>query len=324
MKTELQQIGEDSQHIWTAFMNTIRPVRADLWNYCRKITGSPWEAEDLLQDTLLKAYGSLSAISHRAQPLQAKSYLFRVATNHWIDQCRKRRVLLDSFDEETFIESSPADRQTNPVLVNEAIELLVRHLPPKQVVVLILMESFHFTAPETASLIATTEHAVHATLRRARANIQKLRDRDFAFGTEPIKKESYTHKEVVRRFVDLYNHHDFRGLAALLNEHAVFSFVAMSSKEYGKSVITKASLNPDRERRADIQAMPAMLWGRAVLLLVIIDEEGKVKALNDINSLEVEDGKIVYWSCYYFCREFMKTAADELRLPLEPVVWPKK
>ncbi|TCZ68879.1 RNA polymerase sigma factor [Paenibacillus albiflavus] len=321
MKTELQKIGEDSKQIWAAFMDTVRPFREDLWNYCRKITGSPWEAEDLLQDTLLKTFGSLSAISHRGQPLQAKSYLFRVATNHWIDQCRKRRVPIDSLDEATSIEPSSVEDQTRPVIVNEAIELLVRQLPAKQVVVLILMESYHFTAPEIASLLATTENAVHATLRRARSNIRKLRDCDFIVGTESDEEESTIHKEVVQRFIDLYNKYDFRGLASLIDDHAVYSFVAMSSKEYGKSVITKASLNPDRERRTDIKAMPAILWGRAVLLFTIIDESGNVKALFDINSLEVQDGKIVYWSCYYFCREFMNAAADELGLPLEPVIW---
>ena|SRR5690625_6547681 len=94
-KTEFQLIGENTKTMWDKYWETVAPYRSELWNYCRKITGSPWDAEDLLQDTLLKAFASLSALSHRAQPIQTRAYLFRVATNHWIDQCRKNKVQLD-------------------------------------------------------------------------------------------------------------------------------------------------------------------------------------------------------------------------------------
>src|SRR5690606_37568585 len=117
----------------------------------------PWDAEDLLQDTLLKSFASLSALSHRQQKLQTKSYLFRVASNHWIDQCRKSGRFSSQEIEENDIKEDFID----PLDANEAILSLVKNLTPKQAVVFVLMESFQFKAKEVAQLLASTEGAIN-------------------------------------------------------------------------------------------------------------------------------------------------------------------
>src|SRR5258706_13000997 len=79
---------------WFQFVDTAEPHRSDLHRYCLRLTGSVWSAEDLVQDTLLRGYaavgrGDLHGESSRMRSLRA--YLFRIASNLWIDQVRQSR-----------------------------------------------------------------------------------------------------------------------------------------------------------------------------------------------------------------------------------------
>ncbi|MBS4174018.1 RNA polymerase sigma factor [Bacillus sp. FJAT-49736] len=311
-KTEMQLIGEESKDIWGKFWNLIQPYRHELWHYCLKLTGSPWDAEDLVQDTVLKSFASLSALSHREQPLKPKPYLFRVATNHWLDQCRKKGLLLDENLEE---KSGIAEDLNDQLEIGEVIEGLLRNLAPRQAVVFILMESFRFTAKEVAELIATTEGAVHAMLHRARKRLQTTSFQDL---TSRSSEVSSINKDAIQLFIEKYNQKDFRGLANLIIDEATYSFVEMGSTEYGKETITKYSLNPDKERKHEsVYVHSSYLWDKPALIFVEKTEDGE--RLFDINTIEWKNGKIEKWKCYYFCRNFMEHAADELKLPLAPI-----
>jgi RNA polymerase sigma factor (sigma-70 family) len=312
-KTDLQLVGENTVDQGGRFIEVISPFRSQLWNYCRKLTGSPWDAEDLLQDTLLKSFASLSALSHRDQPLQSKTFLFRVATNHWIDQCRRMKVKLDEEVEEYQCESEMVDS----LEVNEALELLVYHLTPKQTAVFILMESFSFTAKETAELISTTETAINAILHRARANLHKLKSTEE--GTITIRKhtsQQLVNPKIMKLFLDAFNRKDYKGLAKYLIDEATFSFVSMNSSEYGKDTITKKSLNPNKGTKLlkDLFVYTDTLWDQPAIIILINTEHGQM--LNNINTLEWERDKIVRWKDYSFCRDFMQAAAGEIGLPL--------
>lgn len=311
-QTDFQIIGEETKSTWDKYWEIVAPYRAELWNFCRKITGSPWDAEDLLQDTLLKTFASLSALSHRAQPLKTRSYLFRVATNHWIDQCRKNKVVLDDYDDEKV----PGNTTHDSAEVDEAIETLVSNLPPKQVVVFILMNSFRFTAKETAELMVTTEGAVHALLHRARTKLSNLQE---SLAGETVRKAEVNQgdKKVIQAFVKAFNRRDFHAIASLLDDHAVYSFHTQSSKEYGKETIMKFSLATTFRMENVPVAEVTELWGAPVILFMTETKDGK--ELNEVNRLVSEDGKIVGWSGYYFCRELMQAAAEVLGVRLEPL-----
>ncbi len=275
------------------------------------------DAEDLLQDTLLKSFASLSTLSHREQPLQAKSFLFRVATNHWIDQCRKMKVKLNEFEDEHHYGIEVVDR----LEVNEAIEMLFQQLTPKQVIVFILMESFNFTSKETAELIAATETAVNAILYRARANIIKLKaTQESEISTRNQTTVNTLHPETVKVFIDIYNRKDFRGLANLLIDEATFSFVSMNISEYGKDTIIKKSLNPDTGTKLvkDLFVYADNLWGQPAIIILLNTEQGQM--LCNINTLEWEENKIARWKDYSFCRDFMQAAAHELGLKLSDFI----
>ncbi|HET7579263.1 MAG TPA: sigma-70 family RNA polymerase sigma factor [Bacillales bacterium] len=305
-KTEFQEIGEATKVVWDRFWEVAAPYRSELWRYCRKITGSPWDAEDLLQDTLMKTFASLSALSHRTQPLNTRQYLFRVATNHWIDQCRKKKRVLDDYEDE----KTPDPHNDYSLEVNDAIETLVIHLPPKQAVALVLTEAFQFKAKETADLMATTEGAVHALLNRARKNLSILQETAAGGQQPPATSEE---KDVIQAFVAAFNRRDYQGVANLLDEHAVYSFNTQNSHEYGRESIKKYSLATAFKMKNMPFARVTELWGEPVVLFITETRN----ELNEVNRLVVEDGKIVKWVGYYFCRELMKDAADELQMKLE-------
>lgn len=312
MKTDLQVIGESSLGNWDKFWKVVQPFRHQLWHYCLKLTGSPWDAEDLLQDTLLKSFASLSALSHREQPLKAKPFLFRVATNHWLDQCRRtKRFPNVELDEEALSEVS-----VDSLEVNEAILSLMLELTPKQVVVFVLTESFGFSAKEVAKILSSSEGAVEGLLGRARKKLIEMRE-DKVNGKEPTVKMVPT--QTGHAFIEAYNRKDFKRIANMLNDHATYSFVEMTSSEYGKDTIVKYSLNPNKgEKLQNIRVTSQVLFGKQAFIFTKYTENGP--ALFDVNTIEWENEKISEWKCYYFCRESMAYFADYLNLPLAPVI----
>src|SRR5215510_13001177 len=78
-----QDLTQEVQQVWQRFLQRTEPLRPDLHRYCRALTGSVWDAEDLVQDTLLRAFAKLGDISLRID--NPKVYLFRIASNLWVD-----------------------------------------------------------------------------------------------------------------------------------------------------------------------------------------------------------------------------------------------
>lgn len=74
---------------WHRFLDTYEPLRSELYRYCRHLTRSPWEAEDLAQDALARAFVTMGQMGEA--PPNPRAWLFRVASNLWIDQMRRRR-----------------------------------------------------------------------------------------------------------------------------------------------------------------------------------------------------------------------------------------
>ncbi|MFD2043574.1 RNA polymerase sigma factor [Ornithinibacillus salinisoli] len=148
------------------FERIIEKYRQDLTNYCKMLTGTPWDAEDLFQETMIKTFDHKDKLLHHPNP---KAYMFRVASTTWIDFCRKRKVDLD-IDEKKVMELSTED--ADPTVLHEVIEDFASSLPPKQAVVILLMDVFKYTSRETAEMINSTISAVKSTLHRGRKNIQ--------------------------------------------------------------------------------------------------------------------------------------------------------
>jgi RNA polymerase sigma-70 factor (ECF subfamily) len=157
----------EKQDLYSAstILDFINQYRHDLFRFCRMLTRSEWDADDLVQETLMKLF---TFGGKRDIPV-SKSYLFRTAANAWIDICRKNKVVLVELQELP----DTAAVETDPLELQESLEQLLETVPVGQATVVLLMDVFQFTAKETAQMIDSTEGAVKAMLHRARTGIRK-------------------------------------------------------------------------------------------------------------------------------------------------------
>jgi RNA polymerase sigma factor (sigma-70 family) len=162
----------DGGQDYERFIEACMTHEASIRRYCQIKTGSSWDAEDLLQDTLVKAFRW-----HTQHPDReiTRTFLFRIAANAWIDLCRKRNRSVQAYELDEQVLVSYTDWHVSDV--REALELLADHLEPRQVVLVLLHDVFGFTASETASMFALSEGAVKAALHRARQRLKQAADR---------------------------------------------------------------------------------------------------------------------------------------------------
>ena len=276
------------------YLETVEPHRPELYRYARGLTRTPWDAEDLVQETLMRAFSGLGTYSGRVANLRA--YLFRVATNCWIDHRRRRRPAL----------SDPADLdvQTHmPSLgpeVREALERLVGDLPPRERAAVLLKEVFGFSLKEIASSLRTTVGAVKAALHRGR---EKL-------ATPGAAREEKTMPapEVLDVWVDAFNRHDVERILALMTEDCQVVIPGMvddTGAEMGRSVLThtleEASLV--RAERVQIDGQPVIaLWYR-------VDDR---EHIGDVFRLDTASGRITRTCSYYFSPDVLNEVAASL------------
>jgi RNA polymerase sigma-70 factor, ECF subfamily len=149
---------------WHRFLEIYEPLRSDLYRYCRHLTRSPWDAEDLCQDTLARAYVTLGQLGEA--PPHPKAWLFRVASNHWIDQMRRRRA-----EAPREIEREAATAAVEPIATREALGTLVSQLSPQERVAVVLKDVFDFSLEEVAESLSTSANAVKAALHRGRGKL---------------------------------------------------------------------------------------------------------------------------------------------------------
>jgi RNA polymerase sigma factor (sigma-70 family) len=146
------------------------PYLPGLKLYCRSLAGNVWDAEDLVQDVLTKA---LHAIWQSPERSISRSFLFRIAKNAWIDRCRaERKRRGDTIFDEEYHQSVPL--AMNEFLARELLEQLAESLNPRQMVLVILIDAFAFSAAESADLLHMTEGAVKEGLKRARRRLHSL------------------------------------------------------------------------------------------------------------------------------------------------------
>jgi RNA polymerase sigma-70 factor (ECF subfamily) len=217
----------------------LEQYRRELVGYCYRMLGSIYEAEDAVQDTMLRAWRALPRFEDRAG---VRPWLYRIATNVCIDMLkgRSRRALPmdvapvaagelrrgDARPEATWIQPAPdslvlppdrdpAERAVSRESVRLAFIAALQHLAPRQRAVLILRDVLRWRAAEVATLLETSADAVNSALRRARAALADI-DRD----TAP-SRPSTGDREVLAAYIDAFERNDIDALVALLRDDAI-------------------------------------------------------------------------------------------------------
>jgi RNA polymerase sigma-70 factor (TIGR02960 family) len=224
-----------------AFRALTDRYRRELQLHIYRIVGSPQDAEDLLQETLLAAWRGLEQFQERAS---VRAWFYRIATNRSLDALRASRRRPEDLRRMT--EVPEPTRRTEPIWLEpypdvllegipdqapgpearyeakEAIALAfvvgLQHLPPQQRAVLVLRDVLGYRAGEVAEMLETTEPSVNSLLRRARAAFES---RLPATGREraPLPN-SKLERDVLGRFADAVEAGDIDGMVALLTDDA--------------------------------------------------------------------------------------------------------
>jgi RNA polymerase sigma-70 factor (ECF subfamily) len=217
--------------------------RRELNAYCYRMLASSFEAEDAVQETMVRAWRSLDRFEGRAA---LRTWLYRIATNVCLDMLngRERRARpmdlgparepvaanLNTLPEVTWIEPIPDSRVVSErgdpaelALSRETIKLAfvaaLQHLPAQQRAVLILREVLRWKATEVAELLDTSVAAVNSSLQRARATIEasSISETD---GAQPMDEAQ---RALLARYVEAFERYDIESLTALLHEDATQS-----------------------------------------------------------------------------------------------------
>lgn len=281
------------------FLEMIGPYRQDLFLFCRKLTNNPWDAEDLVQETLMKADMRLGDTHFGIDNL--KSYLFKMASNQWIDWCRRSRVMvsIDVVPEEPIF--------MNPQFeIKDALSSLIYYLPPKERVAIILKDVFDFKLDEIKNVMETTQGAVKSALHRGREKMEMVKKKT-ALNIEP--KVNQEHRDVVDKAVDFFNKRDIDGFCSLLLENATGNaygcFLESSAEEIKKGSVFYTINKPDgTPQPKEMRAECIELYGENLFVLWNEDK------LDDVWRIHVEDGKISRFDCYYCCPKVLEEIAE--------------
>ncbi|MFF2154385.1 RNA polymerase sigma factor [Paenibacillus chitinolyticus] len=200
----------------------INQLQQTLKRYCLSMTKSSWEAEDLAQETWLKAMSS--QVKGHAN---VEAMLLRIAKNTWIDQSRRKQVLTRIMKTE---QSQAVMRRDEGLLViEETFRALFKHLPPLQRTVFLLRDVLGFSGLEAAIRLGTTEGAIKAALYRARHSLEAVR-REIETGTEAESAENGM-KAYLRMMAAAYEIGDIALLVELAQRDEVEPAVAFGLAE---------------------------------------------------------------------------------------------
>ncbi|HEY7179477.1 MAG TPA: sigma-70 family RNA polymerase sigma factor [Gaiella sp.] len=215
--------------------------RRELTGYCYRMLGSPFDAEDAVQETFVRAWRSFDRFEGRSS---LRSWLYRIATNVSLDMLngRERRARpmdlgpsrepvaenLNELPEVTWIEPVPDGRvvpEGDPAevaIAHDTIRLAfvaaLQHLPPRQRAVLILCEVLRWQASEVAELLETSVASVNSALQRARATLEAT-----DLSTDARLSVDAADAELLERYVEAFERYDMEALTALIHEDATQS-----------------------------------------------------------------------------------------------------
>jgi RNA polymerase sigma-70 factor (ECF subfamily) len=218
--------------------------RSALTGYCYRMIGSGSEAEDAVQETMVRAWRAADKLQARGA---LKAWLFKIANNVCLDmlQSAQRRAqpmdlgpaqdagsplgapLVESAWVRPVADSAVIAADADPAEVAAERETLrlafvaaLQHLPPRQRAVLILREVLRWQASEVAELLETSVASVNSALQRARATIEAL---DLDAGSAPADVDDAEQRELLAGYVEAFERYDIASLVKLLHDDAAFS-----------------------------------------------------------------------------------------------------
>jgi RNA polymerase sigma-70 factor, ECF subfamily len=290
--------------------------RRELTGYCYRMLGSSFDADDAVQETMVRAWRGLADFEGRSA---LRSWLYRIATNVCLDQLsgRSRRALPMDLSGSPWqpVESSlsarrphtawvepvldrhvlpedgdPAERAVAKESIRLAFIAALQHLPPRQRAVLILREVLRWKADEVASLLDTTVASVNSALQRARATLASVG------GTREPRPLDDDARELLARYVDAFERYDIDAFVQLLHDDATQHMPPFEMWLRGRDDIGAWMLGPGQGCRNSrlvqmaANGTPAIAQWRP--------REGGGHEPWALHVLEIEDGRVAHISSF--------------------------
>ena len=283
--------------------------RRELTAHCYRMLGSSFEAEDAVQETMVRAWRSLDRFEGRSS---LRSWLYRIATNVCFDmlngtQRRARPMDLGPagtaesmlgpvLGENTWVlpipdsrvvpdDADPAEQAVARESIRLAFVNALTHLPPKQRAVLILREVLRWKADEVAELLDTSTASVNSALQRARATLATVSTAD----TDPVDDET---QELLARYADAFERYDMDSLVALLHEDATLSMPPYALWMRGPDNIRNWMLGTGKDCRGS-RLVPTMANGAPAFGQYRPSGPGGRHEAWALQVIEVRDGRVV-------------------------------
>ena len=313
MTTDLSDSVKES---WHRFLDVFEPLRPELYKYCRYLTRSAWDAEDLVQDAMARAFVTLGCL-FKEPPPNPRAWLFRVASNLWIDRTRRMRDMTNEIPERVAQREERVDRGTAATLISR--------LAPQERAAVVLKDVFDFSLGEIAEALSTSVGAVKAALHRGRG---KLAAPESPQTPRPVPA-------VLDAFCDAFNARDLERLTALLLDTSTVEIVGLVT-EYGPAAAADpetgsfhgmmfSDLSADDPRggieselrngvtsappRAEVRAYR----GEPIVVFWYAHEHGD--AVRAVARIEAEDDRIATMQNYFYSPDVIAEVCRELELP---------
>ena len=330
----------------SAFGRIADLYRGELHAHCYRMLGSVHDAEDALQDAMIRAWRALGKFEGRSS---LRAWLYRIATNTCLDviQRRPKRVLpidygpsADPHDEDSIggplVESvwiepypdetlgiedgyaSPEARYEQREGVELAFVAALQLLPPNQRAALILREVLGFSAKEVAATLETSVASVNSALQRARDTVAKRVPEESqqqtmrALGDDGVR-------EVIGNYVDAWDRGDIEGVVAMLSADANFSMPPLQSWFSGTEALrgfleTGPMTGEWRWKHVQVQAN-----GQPALAFYAWNEDAGAYLAFALNVLTIRDGKISDVTAFINRSTESKNPEDYARFPEQPI-----
>ena len=287
----------------------LEQYRAELTAHCYRMLASPFEAEDAVQETFIRAWRNLDKFEGRSA---LRSWLYKIATNVCLDMLggRERRARpidlgpaqepieanLNERSEATWIQPIP-----DPAVVAEsnettrlALVAALQHLPPKQRAVLILCEVLRWKAGEVAELLDTSVASVNSALQRARATLdeQELSVADASRSVDDADEE------LLSRYVAAFEAYDLDALVPLIKEDAIQSMPPFDMWLEGRQDIFSWWFGPGIGCKGSRVIPTVAANGSPAFGQYKPSDTGSGHDPWALQVLEIEDGKIVEFTFF--------------------------
>jgi RNA polymerase sigma-70 factor (ECF subfamily) len=274
-----------------AFRRLIEPYRHALQVHCYRMLGSIQDAEDLVQETLLRAWRALDRFEPR---VQFQTWLYRIATNACLDELERRPrrpELIDPFpDRPAGDAEAPIYDPAARYAIREGMELAlvraIQQLPGRQRPILIFRDVLGWSAAEVAELLESTVASVNSALQRARATVEEHLPAPEPEALEPDERE------LVGRYIDAFEHDDVDGLVSLLREDAVLRMPPQPSVIGAAAVVKFFRETAARGDLSRMRLTPARANGRPAFVVQRLAADGEVSP-HGVLVLEISGGAVI-------------------------------